>query len=77
MGTKNLLSKYARDLLPQLVCSSNFIPDCECGKKRALNSTNDDQVFLHTKVCPHQITQVVFRKVVRASEGELQTKAQT
>ena len=35
-------------------------------RKRAFNSTNDDQVFL----------QVVL-KVVRASEGELQTKAQT
>jgi len=40
------------------------------------NSTNDDQVFLCTKVCPHHITQVVL-KVVRATEGELQTKAQT
>ena len=36
-------------------------------RKRALNSTNDDQVFL----------QQVILKVVRASEGELQTKAQT
>ena len=35
-------------------------------RKRAFNSTNDDQVFL----------QVVL-KVVRASEGELQIKAQT
>ena len=51
--------------------------DCECGKKRAFNSTNDDQVFLLTEVCSHHITQVVFRKVVRASEGELQTKTQT
>ena len=35
-------------------------------RKRAFNSTNDDQVFLQ-----------VILKVVRASEGELRTKAQT
>ena len=66
MGTKNVLPKYVRGFLPQLVCSSNFWQIVSVARKRAFNSTNDDQVFL----------QVVL-KVVRASEGELQIKAQT
>ena len=71
MGTK-IYSQNTPDFLPQLVCSSNFMADCECGK-RAFNSTNDDQVFLDTKVCPPHIIQVFL--IARASEGELQTKA--
>ena len=66
MGTK-IHSQNTRAFFHNLSALQTSWQIVSVVRKRAFNSTNDDQVFL----------QQVVLKVVRASEGELQTKAQT
>ena len=57
----------------------NFIPlflQCKCGKKESkhfIAQVEGDWVSLCAIVCPHQITQVIF-KVVRANESKCRQK---
>ena len=68
MGTKISTPKIHKRLCHNLSALQTSLQIVSVARKRAFNSTNSDQVFLRTKVCPHHITQVVL-KVVRASEG--------
>ena len=68
MGTKISTPKIHETFCPNLSALQTSLQIVSVARKRTFNSTSSDQVFLHTKVCPHHITQVVL-KVVRASEG--------